>query len=340
MLLAERIGALLGTTLPTKGWFDGHAWDVGVVGALCSAVAQAIIVDADLVIGIGAELGQYTTEGGRLFPDAKTLRIDVEQAALADLPDGFLLRGDARETLRALGEVLAVREPRTGFRTAAVRHRLAQEPAAHDGIPPESGIDPRLMMSELGPLLPRGARVFCGVGHFWSFPVQYMPLRSDVEINFVYEFNSIGQTLPTAIGAAVADRSRPVVVLEGDGSLMMHVQELDTAARFGLDVIIVVINDGGFGAEMHKLSARGNPSRLATYQSPDFAAVATGLGGSGRRIDDLGQLGEALRAIAGQRRPAVLDVRVSPHVVSDPYRRLHFGLDNRAPRLSSADARL
>jgi thiamine pyrophosphate-dependent acetolactate synthase large subunit-like protein len=339
ILLADAIGALLGTTLLTKGWFDGHAWDVGVVGAFCSAAAEAVIADADLVIGVGAELGQYTTEGGLLFPEAQAIRIDVETADLVGPLGEFQLRGDAREVLRALQKAIAVGAPRTGFRTAAVRQRLEQQPEPHAEVPPGAGVDPRQLMAELGSLLPRDALLFCGIGHFWSFLVQYMPLRADVELNFVHQFGSIGQALPTAIGAAVASPTRPLVILDGDGSLMMHIQELDTAARYGLDITVIVANDGGFGAEAHKLRASDRDEHLASYPSPDFAAVASGFGGSGHRIDDLGQFRHAMRSLAGQRRPTVLDVRVSPQVVSDPYRRLHFGLDNRAPRLSAAATR-
>jgi acetolactate synthase-1/2/3 large subunit len=339
ILLADAIGALLGTTLLTKGWFDDHEWNVGVIGAFCSAPAEAVIVATDLVIGIGAELGTYTTEGGLLFPDAFAIRIDLEPADLIGPLGEFLVRGDAREAVRALQKALGPVGPRNGFRTAEVRECLATVPPPHDPPPSGTGIDPRELMRRLAVLLPADTRLFCGLGHFWSFVVQFMPLRPDIEINFVHQFGSIGQTLPTAIGAAIADPARPVVVLDGDGSLMMHIQELDTAARYELDVTVIVVNDGGFGAEVHKLDARGRDGKLAAYRSPDFGRVCDGFGGSGRRIDDLDQLSEAMTGRGGQRRPILLDARVSPHVVSDPYRRLHFGLANQAPALSAAGSR-
>jgi acetolactate synthase I/II/III large subunit len=120
---------------------------------------------------------------------------------------------------------------------------------------------------------------------------------------------------------------------------MMHIQELDTAARYAVDIAVIVVNDGGFGAEIHKLTARGRDGSLAAYRSPDFARVADGFGASGMRIDDLDELPQAMAGIGGQRGPVLLDVRVSPHVVSDPYRRLHFGLDNQAPALAPAGVR-
>ena len=66
--LADRVGALLATSLQGKGYFAGHPWDIGIAGAFASAPSEQLLADADFVLGVGAELGYYTTEGGLLFP--------------------------------------------------------------------------------------------------------------------------------------------------------------------------------------------------------------------------------------------------------------------------------
>src|SRR6195952_3600922 len=78
--LAERCGALLATSLQGKGYFAGHEWDIGVAGAFASAPSEQLLADADFVLGVGAELGYYTTEGGLLFPSAEVARIDIKAA--------------------------------------------------------------------------------------------------------------------------------------------------------------------------------------------------------------------------------------------------------------------
>src|SRR5690606_22017044 len=90
-------------------------------------------------------------------------------------------------------------------------------------------IDPRILMRELGAAIPPNALIVCGLGHFISWPIMRMPTTPGHDWIFSYGFGAIGQTLPVAIGAAIGQPDRPVVVIEGDGSIMMPIQELDTA---------------------------------------------------------------------------------------------------------------
>ena len=85
-----------------------------------------------------------------------------------------------------------------------------------------------------------------------------------------YGFGAVGHGLPTAIGAAIA-ANRPVVLVEGDGSLLMHVGELSTVAKENLDLLVLVMNDGGFGSEIHKLNFKGADGELARFGRDDFA---------------------------------------------------------------------
>ena len=82
--LADRVGALLATSLQGKGYFAGHPWDIGIAGAFASAPSEQLLADADFVLGVGAELGYYTTEGGLLFPSAEVARIDIKPMPEAD----------------------------------------------------------------------------------------------------------------------------------------------------------------------------------------------------------------------------------------------------------------
>jgi acetolactate synthase-1/2/3 large subunit len=339
LAMAERIGALLATSLPARGAFAGHEFDLGVAGAFSCAPAEEAFAQADLVIGVGAGLGYYTTEGGFLFPDADLIRIDDAPAPQGgEAVPARHVRGDARVTAEALDALLAERGvQRTGFRTPEWSAALAAVPPPNQQERSRPGVvDPRELMRALGPALPDDALVVCGVAHFWGFPIMYMPTAPSVDWLFSYEFGAIGQTLPVAIGAALARPDRTVVVIEGDGSLLMNVQEIDTAARYGVRMLLVVMNDAGFGAEVHKLRAKGHPAELAAFATPSFAALGRAFGGEGAELTDVGQTGALVRAAADTAGPFVIDARVDPEVVSDPYRKIHFGLPNAAPRLLPA----
>src|SRR4029078_842289 len=90
-----------------------------------------------------------------------------------------------------------------------------------------------------------------------------------------YGFGAVGHGLPTAVGAAIAAH-RPGVLAGGDASLLMHVGELSTVAKETLDLLVVVMNDGGFGSEIHKLNFKGADGELARFGRNAFGAVARG----------------------------------------------------------------
>ena len=77
--LAESVGALLATTLIAKGLFDGHPYDIGISGSFSSAPTESLMAEADFVLGVGASMNFFTSEGGLLFPNATVARIDTKQ---------------------------------------------------------------------------------------------------------------------------------------------------------------------------------------------------------------------------------------------------------------------
>jgi thiamine pyrophosphate-dependent acetolactate synthase large subunit-like protein len=337
--LAERVGALLATSLKAKGMFAGEPYDLGICGTFSAEPAERLLSQADFVLAVGAEVGYYTSEGGFAFPSADVARIDVRAApdSIGFMP-GMYVRGDARETVAALDRVLASRGFRQeGARTAQTRGILQSPAPSFDT--PSDGIDPRALSTALTGLLPEGCLVTCGAAHFFSFPIMYLGLPEGGEINFSYQLGAVGQTLPIAIGIGMAHPGRPHVLIEGDGSLLMHIQELDTAARAGIPLVVLVWNDGGYGAEVHKLRAKGFDPALAQWPSADFAAIARGFGGDGMRIDALDELAPAVRRGLASKRLFVIDARVSPSVMSDPYEKLHYGMPNRAPLLRPVPGR-
>ena len=150
-----------------------------------------------------------------------------------------------------------------------------------------------------------------------------MPSRPHTDFLSIREFGAIGNGISFAIGVAAARPETPVVLFDGDGSLLMHVQELETIRRHGLKVIIFAINDGAYGSEIHKLRADGLPDTEAVFGRPDFAAIAEGFGIIGRRLDDLGRLPQLVDEVLASGGPAVVDVPISDRVVSPVIRRSH-----------------
>jgi thiamine pyrophosphate-dependent acetolactate synthase large subunit-like protein len=141
---------------------------------------------------------------------------------------------------------------------------------------------------------------------------------------FQKAFGCVGHGLLIAMGAVTAGK-HPVVLFEGDTSIMMHLQELDTAARYKMPLLVVVMNDQVLGSEYHKLRADDLNEELAFVPTPDLGAVARSLGCKGRLVQDLEGLRAGLSEFKANPAPTVLDVRVARNVISVPYRRSHFG---------------
>jgi thiamine pyrophosphate-dependent acetolactate synthase large subunit-like protein len=127
----------------------------------------------------------------------------------------------------------------------------------------------------------------------------------------------VGLGLGSAIGAATAHPGRPTVLLAGDGGFMMGGwSELNTAVRLGLDLIVVVYNDGSYGAEHIQFHNKGMDPGLSLHEWPDFARVAEAFGCTGVTVDSLDDLGPLADAIAQRDRPLLIDVKLDPAFVS------------------------
>jgi acetolactate synthase I/II/III large subunit len=327
--LAERSGALLGTSLQVKGMFTNTPFSIGLVGGYGSALTADLCAEADLVIGVGARIGHYTSWGDTLFPNARVIRIDdAEPPSAVPLTRGMQVRGDARLTLEAVMDGLP--SDRTGFRTNEVADRLVR-PAQTPFPVLEDGLHPRETARRLSTLLSKDSRLTCGVGHFQSFPVHYTTIPEDIEVEFSTAFGAVGQTLPVALGIGLATRPARHIVIEGDGSLMMNIQELDLAARCGQPMTLVVWNDGGYGAEAQRLPLAGYLAGAAQWDSPDFAAMAVAYGGQGVTVRSFEELDAAIARAETARGLFLMDLRISRSVMSETYAKNFTGAANTVP---------
>jgi thiamine pyrophosphate-dependent acetolactate synthase large subunit-like protein len=112
-------------------------------------------------------------------------------------------------------------------------------------------------------------------------------------------------------------------LFDGDGSLMMHVQELETIKRHRLNILIVVMNDGAYGSELHKLRSEGMLEDGSVFGYCDFAGIARGFGLQGMTFKNLDGLPKRVAEFAASGGAAVWDFHVSAKVVSPTIRRAH-----------------
>lgn len=327
--LAEKSGALLATSLFGKGLFDENPYGIGIAGAFASDFARERFAESDLVIGVGAGLGHYTTEGGYLYPGAQVAQIDINPRGwwqglrTADLH----IRADAKAGVEAILERMEQRGvSRSGFRTPEMADMVAADvPDSKEFQAQRGTVDPRKMVLELDRVIPKDWDIVVGGGHYFSMAMTHMKGRAAERWHVVNDFGAIGSGLPAAIGVATARNDGKVLLIEGDGSLLMHVQELETIRRQGIRMLINIMNDGGYGAEFHKFRARNIEPKQAIHGRGDLAAVAKGFGMRGNTIDRLGEMERLLAEHQSGDVATLWDVHTDDMIPSRAYRRVHYG---------------
>ncbi|MFC4907167.1 thiamine pyrophosphate-binding protein [Actinomadura gamaensis] len=317
--LADRCGALLATSAVARGLFRGDPFDLDVSGGFATPVAAELIRGADLLVGWGCALNDWTLRHGDLLGEgARLVQVDVDAEALAaHRPVDLSLIGDAAETALAVEAELARREHHVrGYRTREVAGRVAAEGRWRD-LPFKdrsdgARIDPRTLSIALDDLLPAERTVAVDSGNFMGYPTMYLDVPDVDGLVFTQGFQAVGLGLATAVGAAVARPDRLTVAALGDGGALMSAVELDTAARLGLGLLVVVYDDEAYGAEVHHFGPRGHPLDTVTFPPADIAGIARAYGCDAltvRRVEDLEPVRDWL---GGARdRPLVVQAKVT-----------------------------
>jgi len=322
--LAEQSGALLATTLLGRGMFDHNPFSLGISGGFARDIAREYGAEADLVVAFGASLNYYTVDGGSMFPKAVVAQVDTEPLGLnngmksADL----YLRADARLTAAALCEALRRQGgTRANVRTPELARRIKEEPADRAEFPITPGLlDPRAAIAELDRVIPKDYDNVSGAGH-QSYFHSTMRGRRPENYHAMREFGAIGNGISFAIGVAAARKDGKTVLFEGDGSLLMHIQELEMVRRHGLKLLICVLNDGAYGSEIHKLRADGIDDSGSVFGRTDIAAIAKGFGLRGANVTDVKDFKPLFEAYQAQDTAEVWNIHVSDQVVSPTARR-------------------
>jgi len=321
--LAARVGGLLMTTLPARGLFHDDPFCIGIAGSYTPEVGIEYLKEADLIVAVGSSLAYHAGGGGQLWPKAKTLQIDVDPVAISQGQEvaRHHLRADARLGVEALTAALPTRSKAWRSDAMAARIRDSKPDSMKFEIAPGL-LDPRDVIEALEKALPSDWEMVNSGGHCSWFFAQ-MPSRPQEKFLTIREFGAIGNGISFAMGVAAARPDRTVVLFDGDGSLMMHVQELETIRRHGLNILIVVINDGAYGSEVHKLRSEGLPDAGSVFGYCHFAGIARGFGLAGRTFKDLSDLPKLVNDFAKSGGAAVWDFHVSDKVISPTIRRAH-----------------
>ena len=313
--LLDRLGAVYLDTGESRGLVpDSHP-------SVVAAMRGSVMADADLVLTLGRKLDFQLAYGSpAVFGEARFVRIADCASELRDNRRGAAeVLASVDEALEALLAAAGEREPACDRAWAAALRRqhlaradklvtsMAQAPAGTDGL-----MHPNRLLAALRAALPADAVVVADGGDFLSFARVGLPASTYLDPG---SLGCIGVGTPFGIAASLALPERSVVVATGDGAFGFNAMELDTAARHGAPVLIVVANNGSWAIEVRDQQETHGKVVGTRLQFADHAAMARAFGLHAERVEKAEDLPAAIaRAMA--HRPALLDVLVTPEAPS------------------------
>lgn len=320
IVLADKIGAGLATSLKAKDLFRGHPFNAGILGSFSNAGGRRLIEQADCVVVFGAALNLRTTSYGMaLPPDVPLIQIDSVRSNIgrwfhADVALVADARQAAEQLTAALPERAAADKP---LYSDEMRTWLAQFDLASEFEPAHTPrtMDPRSLALELDKLLPPDRNVVYDSGNFLQV-VPYLSVPGPGHIRMASDFSSIGMGFGAALGYACGTPGRPTVFVVGDGSFLMNLGELETVVREDIPLVIVVMNDCAYGAELHYLKMRNMPVQKSVFPDIDFAPVAEAFGFQAATVRTLDQLRALAPLLAKPDGPILLDCKINAAVAA------------------------
>lgn len=313
--LAEHLSAPVTTSLGAAGVLpEDHALCL-IPGGYGALGAQAV---ADVVLLVGGRLGDLDFWGQPPFwgepEEQKLIQMDIEPENVAlNRPVDLALIGDAKAALRALFEAVKPLTPPVPERVEMAEYRLTEEAwleqfekgAASDKKP----IHPLRMVRDVRAFFPREAISVVDGGNtaVWAHYLN----RVYAPRSFVWAADSghLGTGLPYAIGAKLAQPDQMVYAICGDGAFGLNIQELETAARLKLPLVIVVANDRQWGMiKAVQMSAYDSRYIGVDFDDVRYDRMAQAFGCYGERVEDPEEITPALERAVASGKPAVLDV--------------------------------
>ena len=317
--LADRIGALLITSARAKDMFRGNPNNLGIIGSFSHSVARRFIDQTDCVLVFGASLNFWTTSFGTFVPAVPLIQVDSKRVNIGKFSNADVaVVGDARLVAEQLLDALPDRsEEEKPFHSQDVRQSLAKFDPAGEFRPAHTArtIDPRSLGIALDRLLPENRNLVYDAGNFLGI-VPYISVPGPGHFKFTNNFASIGLGFGAALGVAKARPDSTTVLVVGDGGFLMTLGELETVVREDLPLVIIVMNDCAYGAELHFLKIHQVSVATSVFPDVDFAPIAEGFAFEAATIRSLDELERAAPMLENPQGPVLLDCKINAEIAA------------------------
>lgn len=305
---AEKLNIPVANTFMAKGVMPfKHPLTLGSAGLQAKDYIHCGFDGADVIICIGYDLVEYHPYLWHPGRDRTIVHIDTMPAEVdAYYPVKVGVVGDIKHALIRVGELAT---PHLGHALRPLREALIREMNAcskDEGFP----VKPQKIIWDLRTAMELEDIVICDVGanKMWMARM----FRCEVPNTCIISngFASMGIALPGAIAAKLAMPERNIVAVTGDAGFLMNVQELETAVRMGVSLVVLIWNDSGYGLIKWKQMNQFGRSAHVDFGNPDFVKLAESFGAEGVRVESAADLLPTLRRALASEKVTVIDCPV------------------------------
>ena len=326
--LADLVGAAIVTSYGRADAVPSdHPKFLGHLGRLGAAEGIEAIRRADVIVAAGTRLGQSTTfYDNRYIPaDASIIQIEIDPQEIGrSYPVSVGIEGDAKAVLQELIERVREVEPRPNQEWlsdigdwSARRGQRLEEEERLSTMP----MKPQRAYAELRKVMPRDAIIALDAGLAPNFGQDRLNYYQSRSLIMAQDLGGLGFSFPASLGAKFAAPDRPVVNFNGDGGFLFNAQEFETAVRYGLKVISVVMNNGCWGSEKAYQRYAFNERYVgADTSNPRFDKYAELFGGTGFYVERPQDIGDVFLEALKAEGPSIIEIPIDPDEMPRPAR--------------------
>lgn len=298
-----------------------HELNLGMVGSHGSFTANYAVHNADLLIIVGARVGDRAIGApGKIAEKAVIVHIDIDPAEIGkNIETDIPVVGDAKSVLSELAGAVGAGDADTVEDWNASIRKIKQERAKEwtnrlGGPDEHSAVNPKYLLSILHEHTGDNVFITTEVGQNQIWAANCCSVKKPREFITSGGLGTMGFGLPAAVGVKIGRPGSNVVVISGDGSFQMSMQELGTMKQNRLGIKIILFNNSRLGMvrEIQKVRYRGRYSQVSMEPNPDFVAVAKAYGFRGERISGNSEIRSALDRMFRDNEPYLLECLVDP----------------------------
>lgn len=301
-------------TIPTVTTFMGKGaltakspCYIGTLGLFNDRLVEDVFTRADLIIAVGYGLVEYGPNNWNPRLDKKIIHIDftTSEVDIHYIPEVEII-SDIRESLELLDGMISVNRKCEYIEDLRKQYCRTMEEHCVAG----NTVTPQQVIHAVRNVLGDNDILISDVGTHKMWVAKYYPVYNSNSLIISNGFAAMGFSLPSAIAAKMVYPERKVVAICGDGGFLMNVQELETACRLGLNIVIIIFNDNGFNLVKWKLQRKCNSSFGTEFSNPEFIALAESFGAFGVNVGPGDDIDASLREAFTKALPVIINVEI------------------------------